>query len=913
MLKFRYLLLLILGFSLQAGISQTIEQHIQSSSDDAEEKHDGSFVALSSSDIELMYDSWNDQMIQTVGLRFTNIEIPENSSIKNAYIQFTADGSSSGNVTLNIKGEDSANSVSFSNSDNNISSRASTTANVTWSLTSSWSDNQSGSAQRTPDLSKIITEVISSNGWKSGNPISFIITGTGGEDNHREAVSFDESPSKSAKLVIEYSSNFNVDLALTSILSPANFTYPTPEAFVQVELSNFGKLDADNYELILSVDSEIITIEQGNTSLEQGENTLFTFAKSIDLTSIGTKQISVELKIDDDENLSNNNLTKTITILNEIDQELVIQGSSWRFWDSSNNPGFNWQSINYEDNEWPVGLGQFGFGDGDEVTKLKPGLTSYYFRKKINISDISQYENIYMHLIHDDAAIVYINGQEAFRTELMPLGSINHLTEARQECNDNNENEFYTYKLNIDLFVNGINTIAISTRNENSGNSSFDCYLSSSFEYDQDGPYVFYEGDNIIVEEITPTGVISNSYLQGDEIELTCTLPHMNTSFSFPLKKEITTEPSIYSSTPPKFLSISDFDGHIEAFTMLLRGEGIIDENFNWTYGNGHLIISGDLFDRGFHITECLWLLYKLEAEAEAQGGKVHLIIGNHEIFNLTDDWRYVEVKYFNNAHLLGKRMLELYDNNTELGRWLRSKNILEKIGKYAFMHGGISPQVAGLNLSYEEINNYGRLEMEGSCFGLNCVTVNGSKGIYWYRDMAREELTQEQVDEIVNAFDVERIIIGHTKDATVRSLYNGKVIAIDMYHVTNFENGFMEALQFELGCFYIFHTETNINNNSYTLLDDCDDFTNTIEINTKGHMQIFPNPTASALNIKLPPEMKTPTDYSIVSADGKILSQGIITSEFTNVSLSHLKAGKYFLILQNETSRITGSFVLIE
>jgi hypothetical protein len=118
---------------------------------------------------------------------------------------------------------------------------------------------------------------------------------------------------------------------------------------------------------------------------------------------------------------------------------------------------------------------------------------------------------------------------------------------------------------------------------------------------------------------------------------------------------------------------------------MILKREGIIDNNFNWTYGNGHLIISGDLFDRGFHITECMWLVYKLETEAEAQGGKVHLILGNHEIFNLTDDWRYVETKYFDNAQLMGKRMNELYDTNTELGRWLRSKNIIEKIGDYAF------------------------------------------------------------------------------------------------------------------------------------------------------------------------------------------------------------------------------------
>jgi hypothetical protein len=152
----------------------------------------------------------------------------------------------------------------------------------------------------------------------------------------------------------------------------------------------------------------------------------------------------------------------------------------------------------------------------------------------------------------------------------------------------------------------------------------------------------------------------------------------MGTSFSFPLKSEINIEPSVYASSPSKFLTISDFDGHIEGFTMVLKGEGIIDDNFNWVYGDGHLIISGDLFDRGFNITACMWLLYKLEGEAETVGGKVHLIIGNHEMMNMSDDWRYVEKKYFNNAHLMGKRMSDLYSFDTELGRWLRSKNIIE-------------------------------------------------------------------------------------------------------------------------------------------------------------------------------------------------------------------------------------------
>jgi len=76
----------------------TFQQSIISSTDDAEEKYDGSYITTSSSDLEMMYDSWNSQGLQTVGLRFSNITIPINATIVNAYIQFTADGSSSGNI-----------------------------------------------------------------------------------------------------------------------------------------------------------------------------------------------------------------------------------------------------------------------------------------------------------------------------------------------------------------------------------------------------------------------------------------------------------------------------------------------------------------------------------------------------------------------------------------------------------------------------------------------------------------------------------------------------------------------------------------------------------------------------------------------------------------------------------------------
>ncbi|MFT4666797.1 MAG: hypothetical protein ACI9XB_003764 [Gammaproteobacteria bacterium] len=915
--KFTLLLFLslLLFLTLYSNIvfTQSFERQILASTDDAEEKFNGSNITTSSSDLELVYDSWNDQGLQTIGLRFDEIAIPSNSTILSAYIQFTADGDYSGDMTMTIKGEDSANSSPFSGSFSNISGRTQTTSSATWTSIPTWIDEQAGIAQRTPDLTELVTEVITSNGWQSNNPITFIITGSGNDAVLRKAYSFDENSTKAAKLYIEYESNTAVDLALVSCIAPTDNDYPNAASTVQVEITSFGNLTATDYTLAYSVDGNLITTEAGVALLEIAESVVFTFAETVDLSALGSYELSIELTINDDENPANNTFSKTITVIDEVDPLLFGQGSSWRYWDNSADPGSMWNAAGIDDSSWPVGVGHFGFGEGDEETALNGGLASYYFRKKVDIVDVSQLNSLYLNMIHDDGAIVYVNGQEVLRTEMMPLGTINHNTSARQSINDKIQNDFFTYKIDPSYFVSGENTIAISVRNRNAadGDLSFDCFISTGFLYDQDGPYVSYSGDDIIVEEVTPSGLVNNTYTTTDGLVLTCLLPHMGTSFSFTLKPEITIEPSVYESTPSKFLAISDFDGHIEGLTMVLRGEGIIDEEFNWTYGDGHLIISGDLFDRGFHITECMWLLYKLESEAEAAGGKLHLIIGNHEMFNLTDDWRYVEVKYFNDAHLMGKRMSNLYDADTELGRWLRSKNIIEEIGGHAFLHGGISPAVSALNLSYDQINEYGRLEMNGtSCPNSACTLVNSGDGIYWYRGMVDEELTQQEVDDILDGFGVGRVILGHTKDNTIRSLYEGRVIAIDMYHVNNFEDGFMEALQFELGCFYLFHTDGQ--EQEYTLLNDCDEITdNVLELNGDGQLHIYPNPASSTLNVEMPETLLGEYSYTILNMEGKKVGQGMINGERSTIGVEGYAAGKYVLTLRSSERVIAGHFIL--
>src|SRR5690606_26813286 len=137
----------------------------------------------------------------------------------------------------------------------------------------------------------------------------------------------------------------------------------------------------------------------------------------------------------------------------------------------------------------------------------------------------------------------------------------------------------------------------------------------------------------------------------------------------------------------------------------LLTGNGVVDEKLNWIYGNGHLVLVGDFVDRGTEVTQCLWLIYKLEQEALQSGGKVHYILGNHEVLNFHGDARYVTGKYL--EFIRRRKMLyaQLFAPDTELGKWMRSKNTIEQIGDILFVHGGIGPEVAEKGYTVPQMN----------------------------------------------------------------------------------------------------------------------------------------------------------------------------------------------------------------
>ena len=172
----------------------TWERRVRNGNDDAEERINNGSMYRDSSDLELIRDGSRDQ---EVGIRFTNVQIPQGANITNVYIEFTADESQSGATSLTIHGEDRNNAGRFQDSRYNISNRRRTSASVNWPNLPAWT---TGNTYRTPDLTAIVQEIVDRGGWNSGNAMVFIITGSG----HRTAESYNGSQSSAPLLHIEY-------------------------------------------------------------------------------------------------------------------------------------------------------------------------------------------------------------------------------------------------------------------------------------------------------------------------------------------------------------------------------------------------------------------------------------------------------------------------------------------------------------------------------------------------------------------------------------------------------------------------------------------------------------------------------------------------------------------------------------
>lgn len=291
---------------------------------------------------------------------------------------------------------------------------------------------------------------------------------------------------------------------------------------------------------------------------------------------------------------------------------------------------------------------------------------------------------------------------------------------------------------------------------------------ASSKDELSDGPYLSYQNKTIVEKNITSNGASEQIYAGPMRI---------------PFEFQAASSDDYQGVT--KLAAISDIHGQVEIFKALLINNKIIDEKLNWQFGTGHLVITGDIFDRGDTVTEALWLVFNIEQQAQKAGGKVHYLLGNHEYMVLRDDQRYLHPKYINSLTHFNNDLRVMFGNNTVLGRWLRAKSTIIKINDMLFLHGGIHTDYVGLALSINQANHHFResIGLDRETLSNNPIwrTLHGKTGPIWYRGYFREPILQEkELEQVLTYLDAKYLVVGHTSMPQLETRFNNRVIAID-------------------------------------------------------------------------------------------------------------------------------------
>jgi hypothetical protein len=218
--------------------------------------------------------------------------------------------------------------------------------------------------------------------------------------------------------------------------------------------------------------------------------------------------------------------------------------------------------------------------------------------------------------------------------------------------------------------------------------------------------------------------------------------------------------------TPGPVYVVGDVHGHRAALADALRGRGLLDAEDAWAGGSAHLWFLGDFVDRGPDGIGVIDLVMGLSAQAEAAGGKVETLLGNHEIL-LLGMHRFGETEvpsdfgprsFARSWEMNGGLRSDQDGLTAEHVEWLVSRPVLALVGDDLLMHSDTLEYLAW-GTGIEEINA-----------GVQEV-LRGEDIVEWW-DVWRRMTTryafrgpegEDIADELMAALGGSRVVHGHS------------------------------------------------------------------------------------------------------------------------------------------------------
>lgn len=319
---------------------------------------------------------------------------------------------------------------------------------------------------------------------------------------------------------------------------------------------------------------------------------------------------------------------------------------------------------------------------------------------------------------------------------------------------------------------------------------------------------------------------------------------------------------------------VGDLHGDFRNFVKILKGTRVVDKNLHWIGGRIHLVQTGDIMDRGPEARRIFDLLLNLEREAEAAGGKIHVLLGNHEEMNLTgvvfssnpdsvtldqfisflpesyrkeqEDSLEKKIIKARSRNLIlrpkdvmndfwksvrGTRSAQrkyVINLNDEYGDWLRRLNVAIKINDVVMVHGGISEKYSKWGL--RQINERYRQEIEDfwrayrwseSPRILQPSIIYRGDSPLWYRELATvpEEDLEGELTATLDNLGAKVMIIAHTpklvKTAEEMQRFGGRVWIVDT-GISEAYGGPSAALIIENGYFNVWGLDNEDSSESH-------------------------------------------------------------------------------------------------
>ena len=254
--------------------------------------------------------------------------------------------------------------------------------------------------------------------------------------------------------------------------------------------------------------------------------------------------------------------------------------------------------------------------------------------------------------------------------------------------------------------------------------------------------------------------------------------------------------PSVYKKVDSVYVA-GDVHGNYDHLINLLRKSALVDYDLNWSGGAAHLVFIGDLFDRGDDVTKVLWFIHKLERQAAWAGGRVHVLLGNHEIMTMTNDLRYLgrKEKSLSIAFKVGYDLM-FHPKKSYLGSWLSNKPSVIRIDDVLLAHGGVVDLGTTVIQDFNEQAFYYIHEdvfLEISKAHADSASYDPEDWMkhkrfffsdmspYWYRGYVMTDTIEDQLDAMLKKYKSKLHVVGHTSLDTITQRYNGKLITTDL------------------------------------------------------------------------------------------------------------------------------------